>query len=41
LLSNPLLREKLGRNGRQTVLQGYTLAHQATQLLAIYGESLR
>src|SRR6266849_1870112 len=41
LLSNPLLREKLGRNGRQTVLQGYTLAQQATQLLVIYGESLQ
>src|SRR5229473_6011332 len=41
LLSSPLLREKLGRNGRQTVLQGYTLAHQATQLSVIYGESLR
>ncbi len=41
LLSNPLLREKLGRNGRQTVLQGYTLAHQSTQLSVVYGESLR
>ena len=40
LLSDQLLREKLGRNGRQTVLQGYTLAHQAAQLLSIYGESL-
>jgi teichuronic acid biosynthesis glycosyltransferase TuaC len=40
LLSDQLLREKLGRNGRQTVLQGYTLAHQASQLLSIYRESL-
>ncbi|MGA9545961.1 MAG: glycosyltransferase [Candidatus Sulfotelmatobacter sp.] len=40
LLSNRPLREKLGGNARQTVLQGYTLAHQATQLLAIYGECL-
>jgi glycosyltransferase involved in cell wall biosynthesis len=40
LLSDRSLREKLGRNGRQTVLQGYTLAHQAAQLLAIYRESL-
>jgi len=40
LLSNPLLREKLGHNGRQTVLEGYTLAHQATQLLSIYQGSL-
>ncbi|MFZ3276518.1 MAG: glycosyltransferase, partial [Acidobacteriaceae bacterium] len=41
LLSDRPLREKLGCNGRQTVLQGYTLAHQATQLLAIYRECLR
>jgi teichuronic acid biosynthesis glycosyltransferase TuaC len=40
LLSDLPLRERLGRNGRQTVLQGYTLAHQATQLLSIYRESL-
>jgi glycosyltransferase involved in cell wall biosynthesis len=40
LLSDQLLRERLGRNGRQTVLQGYTLAHQATRLLSIYRESL-
>ncbi len=41
LLSDRPLREKLGRNGRQTVLQGYTLAHQATRLLAVYRECLR
>jgi teichuronic acid biosynthesis glycosyltransferase TuaC len=40
LLSDGPLREKLGRNGRQTVLQGYTLAHQASQLLSIYRECL-
>jgi teichuronic acid biosynthesis glycosyltransferase TuaC len=40
LLSDQLLRQKLGRNGRQTVLQGYTLAHQATRLRSIYRESL-
>jgi teichuronic acid biosynthesis glycosyltransferase TuaC len=40
LLSDGPLRENLGRNARQTVLQGYTLAHQATQLLSIYRESL-
>ncbi len=40
LLSDQLLREKLGRNGRQTVLQGYTLAHQASRLFSIYRESL-
>ena len=41
LLSDRTLREKLGCNGRQTILQGYTLAHQATQLSAIYRECLR
>ena len=40
LLSDQPLREKLGHNGRQTVLQGYTLAHQASRLLSIYRESL-
>jgi teichuronic acid biosynthesis glycosyltransferase TuaC len=40
LLSDRLLREKLGRNGRQTVLQAHTLAHQASQLLSIYREAL-
>jgi teichuronic acid biosynthesis glycosyltransferase TuaC len=40
LLSDPVLREKLGRNGRQTILQGYTLAHQASRLSSIYHESL-
>jgi teichuronic acid biosynthesis glycosyltransferase TuaC len=40
LLSERPLRENLGRVGRQTVLQGYTLAHQAKQLLSIYRESL-
>jgi glycosyltransferase involved in cell wall biosynthesis len=41
LLSDQPLREKLGGNGRRTVLQGYTLTHQATQLSAIYRECLR
>jgi teichuronic acid biosynthesis glycosyltransferase TuaC len=40
LLSDRPLRQKLGRNGRQAVLQGYTLAHQARHLLSIYRESL-
>jgi glycosyltransferase involved in cell wall biosynthesis len=40
LLSDRPLRENLGRAGRQTILQGYTLAHQAGQLLSIYRESL-
>jgi teichuronic acid biosynthesis glycosyltransferase TuaC len=41
LLSDQPLRKKLGGNGRRTVLQGYTLTHQATQLSAIYRECLR
>jgi len=40
LLSDRPLREKVGRKGRQTILQGYTLEHQARQLLSIYRESL-
>jgi teichuronic acid biosynthesis glycosyltransferase TuaC len=40
LLSDRTLRENLGRNARQTILQGHTLAHLASQLLSIYRESL-
>jgi glycosyltransferase involved in cell wall biosynthesis len=40
LLSDRPLREQPGRKGRQTVLQGYTLANQAWQLLTIYRECL-
>lgn len=40
LLSDLSLRDKLGRNGRQTILQSHTLAHQATQLVSLYGELL-
>jgi teichuronic acid biosynthesis glycosyltransferase TuaC len=40
LLSERPLRENLGRAARQTILQGYTLAHQASQLLSIYRECL-
>jgi teichuronic acid biosynthesis glycosyltransferase TuaC len=40
LLSDSPLRENFGRNARQTILQGYTLAHQAQQLLSAYRESL-
>jgi teichuronic acid biosynthesis glycosyltransferase TuaC len=40
LLSDRPLRENLGRAARQTILQGYTLAHQASQLLSIYRECL-
>jgi teichuronic acid biosynthesis glycosyltransferase TuaC len=38
LLSDESLRGKLGHNGRQTILQGYTLAHQASRLFSIYRE---
>jgi hypothetical protein len=38
LLSGRPLRQRLDRNGRQTVLQGYTLAQQARHLLTIYRE---
>jgi teichuronic acid biosynthesis glycosyltransferase TuaC len=40
LLSDSPLRENLGRNARQTILQGYTLAHQAQRLCSVYRESL-
>jgi len=40
LLSDRTLREKLRRNGRQTILQGYTLAHQVRRLLSVYREAL-
>jgi teichuronic acid biosynthesis glycosyltransferase TuaC len=40
LLSDRTLRERLGRNGRRTILEGHTLAHQASQLLSIYRECL-
>jgi teichuronic acid biosynthesis glycosyltransferase TuaC len=40
LLSDQPLREKLGRNGRQTILQDYTLAHQARRVLSIYRDCL-
>jgi teichuronic acid biosynthesis glycosyltransferase TuaC len=40
LLSDQLLREKLGRNSRQTILQAYTLSHQASRLLSTYRECL-
>jgi teichuronic acid biosynthesis glycosyltransferase TuaC len=40
LLSDQPLREKLGSNGRQTILRGYTLTHQARQLISVYQECL-
>jgi glycosyltransferase involved in cell wall biosynthesis len=41
LLSDRGVRESIGRNGRQTILQGFTLAHQAKRLSSVYRESLR
>jgi teichuronic acid biosynthesis glycosyltransferase TuaC len=41
LLSDEPLRKSIGQNARQTILRGYTLAHQAEQLSTIYRESLR
>jgi hypothetical protein len=40
LLSDRALRTHLGRNARKTILQSYTLAHQADQLISVYRESL-
>jgi len=38
LLSQPDLRRKMGHAARQTILQGYTLQHQAARLLRFYRE---
>jgi teichuronic acid biosynthesis glycosyltransferase TuaC len=38
LLPNAEIRERLGDAGRQTILQGFTLAHQAEQLARLYRE---
>jgi hypothetical protein len=40
LLSDRDLRADLGPNSRKTILQCYTLAHQAAQLISSYRESL-
>ena len=40
LLKDPGLRERMGSAARRTILQGYTLAHQAEQLVRIYRECL-
>ena len=36
LLQNPALRAVLGREGRRTIVNGFTLAHQAAQMAEIY-----
>lgn len=38
LLANPAVRDCVGAAARRTILQGFTLAHQAEQLLQIYQE---
>ncbi len=38
LLGNPMLREYIGDQGRQTILGGFTFAHQAERLRRIYQE---
>jgi glycosyltransferase involved in cell wall biosynthesis len=40
LLGNDLLRRQIGVAARDTVLQSFTLAHQAQRLLTVYRESL-
>jgi teichuronic acid biosynthesis glycosyltransferase TuaC len=38
LLPNPMLRNEIGNAARRTILQGFTLAHQAERLARIYRE---
>jgi glycosyltransferase involved in cell wall biosynthesis len=38
LLGNAMLREYVGAQARQTILNGFTLAHQAQGLLRVYRE---
>jgi glycosyltransferase involved in cell wall biosynthesis len=38
LLKDPELRRRIGDAARQTILQGFTLAHQAEQLARLYQE---
>jgi teichuronic acid biosynthesis glycosyltransferase TuaC len=38
LLPNPLLRNEIGNAARRSILQGFTLAHQAERLARIYRE---
>lgn len=41
LLGNPMLREYIGQQARQTILNGFTLRHQAEALLRLYQECRR
>lgn len=38
LLANPALRQRTGTAARQTILQNFTLAHQAARLVQLYRE---
>lgn len=38
LLQNPSLRQRMGAAARRTILQNFTLAHQAARLAALYRE---
>jgi len=38
LLGNSMLREYVGRQARQTILNGLSLEHQARELLRVYRE---
>ena len=38
ILLQPELRRSMGQAARQTILQGYTLGHQAARLFRLYGE---
>ena len=40
LLSDRVLRESIGRRGRQAILQGFTLADQARKLRSVYEDTL-
>jgi len=40
LLADRNLRENIGRAGRRTILEGFTLAHQAERLVSIYGDCI-
>jgi len=40
LLSDRNLRETIGKGGRHTILEGFTLAHQAERLVSIYRDCI-
>jgi glycosyltransferase involved in cell wall biosynthesis len=40
LLSDRTLRETIGKEGRHTILEGFTLVHQAERLMSIYRDCI-